>query len=59
MTCFNVYEPREVSRVEGQDALHAVDMHRSGEAGVVYLDTGDAMGNEESSPLNVNLRVIR
>lgn len=47
---FNVREARKISRVEGENALYAVDVHGGGDAGIVDLDPGDGVSNEEPAP---------
>ena len=51
-------EAREVAGVERKDALDTVDKHRCGDAGIVDLDAGDGVGNEEPAPDDVNFRCV-
>jgi len=55
MNRFDVREAGEVAGVEGEDAFDAVDVPDGGDAGIVDLDAGDGVINEESAPLEVNI----
>jgi hypothetical protein len=55
MDGFDIREAREVSCVEGEDALDAVYMHGCNQAGVVDLNAGDAMGHKQLAPVLMDL----
>ena len=59
MNDFYICEAREVPSVEGEDALDAVDMHGCDQAGVMHLDAGDVVGDEELAPFLVNCDAVR
>ena len=54
----NTGEAREVEGIEGKDAVYAVNEHGGGETGVVDLDAGDGVGDEESAPQDVNFGCV-
>ena len=58
MNGFNFSEAREVACVEGKDAFDAVDLHSGGDAGVVDLDAGDGVSNEEPAPDEMHLWIV-
>lgn len=58
MDCFDIREAGEVSRVEGEDALDAVDMHGGDQAGVMDLDAGDAMRHKQLAPFLMYIETI-
>lgn len=58
MDRFYVFEASEVLCVEGQDAFHAVDMHGGGDSGIVDLDSGDGVSNEELAPYEMHSGVV-
>lgn len=48
----------EVTGVEGENVLDAVDMHGGDQTGVMDLDATDAVGDQEASPFRVNIRPV-
>ena len=58
MNGFNVGEAREVLCVEGENTLDTMNMHGSGEPGIVNLDAGDTMRYKEPTPLNMNIECV-
>jgi hypothetical protein len=51
---FDVREAREVFCVKGQYPRYSVNEHGGDEAGVVDLDAGDGVGDQETSPMFVD-----
>lgn len=47
MDRFNIGEPRKVLVVEREDALYPMDSHRRNEPGVMNLNAGDVMRDQD------------
>ena len=58
MNDFYICEAREVPSVEGEDALDAVDMHGCDQAGVMHLDAGNFIFDQEGPPLFMYGQII-
>ena len=51
-------EAREVAGIQGKDAFDAVDVHGGGDSGIVDLDAGDGVSNEEPAPDGVRCGIV-
>jgi hypothetical protein len=58
MNCFNAGKSLEVLCVESQDAQHTMDMHGRNEAGVVDLDSGDSIIDQELPPFPMDCSAV-